>query len=259
MLQIHKTSPPPWKSGGNTIQTFPSGLLRVDQEYVVPTETASEFYNTFPIGQELADIASPAVDGVFVFPQPQYKDNGNGLTTINVSAFGRTAPYLGNLTKTARLLTVFEQVPFSIGFSVLFVELGFYVWDLDSKIATRGSTVSASSIFETDSQLMMPFNLIYRISGAEVPFGEQFGRPTITEVSVTEDYQAPEISDGGSSISTAPTAFRDYEVDLGDYVLDLRITDFGAILRNSSSFGEMREYDITTFRRVISSNLREKE
>lgn len=75
-------------AGSKRVQTFPSGLVLVVQDYIVPRGQESSFSSTFAVGQPLS-VDSPAIDGLFIFPEPQWQDTGDGFTKITVSAYGR--------------------------------------------------------------------------------------------------------------------------------------------------------------------------
>lgn len=86
---IYSREPAPWKVGGKTVETFPSGLVKVDQVYAVPTATATDYIETFEVGATI-DLPSPATDGLYIYPQPSWEDQGNGFTHFNVQAYGRS-------------------------------------------------------------------------------------------------------------------------------------------------------------------------
>lgn len=94
---ILSNSSPPWKTGNRTVTTFPSGLVALSQEYVVPTADVEDYHDTFAIGSALA-VSSPAIDGLYVFPNPSWQDNSNGLSSAQVTAYGR-ANETGRKTK----------------------------------------------------------------------------------------------------------------------------------------------------------------
>jgi len=89
--QIYAKSAPPWKSGGSNVERWESGLIRVTQEYLCPTAQRDSITDGFQVGSELEGIASPASDGLYVFPAPNSQDMNDGFSKISVSAYGRIA------------------------------------------------------------------------------------------------------------------------------------------------------------------------
>ena len=87
MPTIYQSTPGPWKQGGRTVENFRSGLIKVTQDYMCKTETAVA--DTPAVGSEMDSDGTGSLDGVYVYPEPQRTDNGNGFTTIRVTGYGR--------------------------------------------------------------------------------------------------------------------------------------------------------------------------
>jgi len=76
---------------GRAVTTFPSGLVRVDQTYICATADAEEHRLTLAVGAAMPDAdTSPSMDGIFIHPEPQEVQRGDGFTEFKVSAYGRT-------------------------------------------------------------------------------------------------------------------------------------------------------------------------
>lgn len=76
---------------GRSISTFPSGLVRVDRAYACRTERAGAFRQQFAVGTILPfDDGTPAIDGLYIFPNAQETQKEDGFTEFKVSAYGRT-------------------------------------------------------------------------------------------------------------------------------------------------------------------------
>jgi hypothetical protein len=87
---IYQSTPPPWKDGGSEVEQWESGLVRVTQNYMVPRAQRESISSlNFARGFELADIDSPASDGIYIYPDPIISDMNNGLSKISVTAYGR--------------------------------------------------------------------------------------------------------------------------------------------------------------------------
>ena len=91
----HASGPPPWKDGGATVENFETGLTRVSQSYVVPTNQAQFFSQDirFRAGQPFNPAISEEIpfagDPLIIFPNPTFTDQGNGFTKIDVTAYSR--------------------------------------------------------------------------------------------------------------------------------------------------------------------------
>ena len=76
---------------GRAVNTFPSGLVRVDQTYLGLTSQAATHRATLAVGNDMPDgDRSPCIDGLFIFPEAQEKRREDGFTEFLVSAYGRS-------------------------------------------------------------------------------------------------------------------------------------------------------------------------
>ena len=75
---------------GRAVNTFPSGLVRVDQTYLGLTAQAATHRTTLAIGNNMPDgNSSPCIDGLKIFPEVQERRREDGFTEFIVSAYGR--------------------------------------------------------------------------------------------------------------------------------------------------------------------------
>lgn len=75
---------------GRAVNTFPSGLVRVDQTYLGLTAQAATHRATLAIGNNMPDgDSSPCIDGLKIFPEVQERRREDGFTEYLVSAYGR--------------------------------------------------------------------------------------------------------------------------------------------------------------------------
>jgi hypothetical protein len=73
------------------VQTFPSGLVRVDRVYACRKTLADRFRRDLAVGNPLPfDDGTPAIDGLYIFPEPQEIRRDDGFVEFRVSAYGRT-------------------------------------------------------------------------------------------------------------------------------------------------------------------------
>lgn len=76
---------------GRTVQTFPSGLVRVDRTYACRAADVARFRQQFAVGNPLPfDDETPAIDGLFIFPDAQEQLRDDGFVEFSVSGYGRT-------------------------------------------------------------------------------------------------------------------------------------------------------------------------
>ena len=72
------------------VQTFPSGLVRVDRTYACRKALADRFRQTLAVGNPLPlDPGTPAIDGLYIFPEPRETVRDDGFVEFRVSAYGR--------------------------------------------------------------------------------------------------------------------------------------------------------------------------
>jgi hypothetical protein len=84
---------------GRSISTFPSGLVRVDRTYAVRADRASVVRREFAAGNLLPfDDGTPAIDGLYIFPEPQETRRDDGFVEFKVSGYGRTSA-IGRYTR----------------------------------------------------------------------------------------------------------------------------------------------------------------
>lgn len=75
---------------GRAVNTFPSGLVRVDQTYLGLTSQAAAHRATLAVGNDMPDgDSSPCLDGLKIFPEVQERRREDGFTEYIVSAYGR--------------------------------------------------------------------------------------------------------------------------------------------------------------------------
>ena len=75
---------------GRAVNTFPSGLVRVDQVYLGLTSQATTHRATLAVGNNMPDgDTAPCIDGLKIFPEVQERRREDGFTEYIVSAYGR--------------------------------------------------------------------------------------------------------------------------------------------------------------------------
>ena len=76
------------------METFRSGLIKTTDTYKTPIAEIDASLATFAVGGAITGV-SQAYDGVKIYPEPQWKDDGDGFATISVTGYGRTRAATG--------------------------------------------------------------------------------------------------------------------------------------------------------------------
>ena len=93
---------------GRSVQTFPSGLVRVDRTYACRAADAGRYRQQFAVGNILPfDDGAPSIDPLSIFPEPKEEQGDDGFYRFSVSAYGRV-----NTTGTVQ--SFFEEGTFTI-------------------------------------------------------------------------------------------------------------------------------------------------
>lgn len=75
---------------GRSVQTFPSGLVRVDRTYACRIDRADAVRRELAVGNPLPlDDGTPAIDGLYIFPKPQEIRRDDGFMEFRASGYGR--------------------------------------------------------------------------------------------------------------------------------------------------------------------------
>lgn len=99
---------------GRAVNTFPSGLVRVDQSYIGLTSHALTHRATLAVGNNMPDGDSyPCIDGLKIFPDSQEVQRGDGFTEYIVSAYGRT-------NTTGKVNTIRMEWPTALTFTAAY-------------------------------------------------------------------------------------------------------------------------------------------
>jgi len=93
---------------GRAVNTFPSGLVRVDQTYLGLTANAATHRAILAVGNDMPDgDTAPCIDGLKIFPEVQERRREDGFTEYIVSAYGRAA---SEQNKSALKKVTFEEI-----------------------------------------------------------------------------------------------------------------------------------------------------
>lgn len=76
---------------GRSVQTFPSGLVRVERSFACRRGQEASFRSQFAQGKTMPlDDGKPAIDGLYIFPDPQETTRDDGFVEFRVTAYGRS-------------------------------------------------------------------------------------------------------------------------------------------------------------------------
>jgi hypothetical protein len=76
---------------GRSVQTYPSGLVRVERSFMCRKGHVARYRNVFRVNEPMPfDNGAPAIDGLFIFPEPQEQVRDDGFVEFRVTAYGRT-------------------------------------------------------------------------------------------------------------------------------------------------------------------------
>ena len=73
-----------------TVQTYPSGLVRVEQSFVCRNANAATYRNQLKAGGKMPNDDAPAIDGLYIFPDAAQVARDDGFSEFRVTAYGRT-------------------------------------------------------------------------------------------------------------------------------------------------------------------------
>jgi hypothetical protein len=76
---------------GRSVQTFPSGLVRVERSFMCRKGDVARYRNILRVNEPMPfDDGAPAIDGLYIFPEVQEQVRDDGFVEFRVTAYGRT-------------------------------------------------------------------------------------------------------------------------------------------------------------------------
>jgi hypothetical protein len=95
---------------GRSVQTFPSGLVRVERSYTCRKADAARYRADLAVGNVLpGDDGTPALDGVYIFPEPMELAREDGFTEFRVTAYGRSNVFADNAISRSSVLSTYVR------------------------------------------------------------------------------------------------------------------------------------------------------
>lgn len=146
---------------GRTVNTFASGLVRIDSSYLAKTSNIQNVRNvSFQVGQSIyGDDTYPAVDGLYLYPEAQEIRKEYGMTELIASFYGRTRTDVPPPVATERTI---ELLGTSISMSINDLFFQFVV--------PVGEIINFRDQGLFDSPLTEPNEIYY--AGESIPFSK---------------------------------------------------------------------------------------
>lgn len=234
-------------TGDRSVSTFPSGLVKVEQNFICNTSSAEMHRAALAVGNDFPNGDYPAIDGLKIFPEVQEIRNNDGFTQFKVSAYGRTTNQFLNYKATIN-----KQRFWNFGFTIeggltisgQSAEVDATYWKLNGKI-----TIPKDESFSVES-LGIPYQYL-GIKG--ILYINQFPANSTTQLIKLGDGTYNYIDWNGDVATNKFITYRYFHgrdegsgVDPTNAVLHQIIYNFPVIYLNSSTdFGNFVELDIT--------------
>jgi len=106
---------------GRSVQTFPSGLVRVERSFMCRKGDVARYRNILRVNEPMPfDDGAPAIDGLYIFPEVQEQVRDDGFVEFRVTAYGRSTiePYVQVFSVSGQLIVAVsttEIVPSPFG------------------------------------------------------------------------------------------------------------------------------------------------
>ena len=97
-----------------TVQTYPSGLVRVERSFVCRKDQVAKFRNTIRVNNFMPfDDGAPAFDGLYIFPEPQEIVRDDGFVEFRVTAYGRTNEFSQAVIEKTSVKSNYYKIDFT--------------------------------------------------------------------------------------------------------------------------------------------------
>jgi len=178
MDPIHLHCPDSLFAGDDRIVTnFASGLVRVQQTYYCPPEGVAAARVLLTPGQPIPDgDTTPAIDGLYIYPDAQEVGGQYGMKEFRVTAYGRSGSEPRDLIMTEKRWN--QRVNGSATES-----LSYSVYEPSGVVCITEADELEYANFGLHESTLLPFNVRYSDGttlwsvGTVVPFGEPITGP----------------------------------------------------------------------------------
>ena len=159
---------------GRTVNSFESGIIRVDRTYVCATSSAATHRATLVVGGVAPDEnAWPTLDGLYIHPTPSEVERGDGFTEFKVSSYGRTT------TASPDILTSVRKHGQEL-FAMNTGSITYSVWEPGGTIVLKYDEVLKFETLNLSPDILIPFNVrLLGTSAADYSFSSivELGKP----------------------------------------------------------------------------------
>lgn len=92
------------------VQTYPSGLVRIERSFVCKKSQVAKYRNTLKVNEPIPfDNGAPAIDGIYIFPEPQEVVRDDGFVEFRVTAYGRSNIFSQTNIERSSIKTTYSQ------------------------------------------------------------------------------------------------------------------------------------------------------
>lgn len=162
------------KTADRSMTSFPSGLIRVDQVYVGKSDDESTHRAALSYGAAMPNQNdTPAIDGMYIFPEVQESRDGSGLTKYQCSGYGRTTEDYRELTRTRNSFLLPTDIAI-VKLQIVTDSLQGIIVKRNGEVIEEGEIVFSDEFLKLRSVSYYSFPLIKNISVSEISVSETF-------------------------------------------------------------------------------------
>ena len=162
------------KTADRSMTSFPSGLIRVDQVYVGKSDDESTHRAALSYGAAMPNQNdTPAIDGMYIFPEVQESRDGSGLTKYQCSGYGRTTEDYRELTRTRNSFLLPTDIAI-LKLQIVTDSLQGIIVKRNGEVIEEGEIVFSDEFLKLRSVSYYYHPLIKNISVSEISVSETF-------------------------------------------------------------------------------------
>jgi hypothetical protein len=162
------------KTADRSITSFPSGLIRVDQVYVGKSDEESTHRAALSYGTAMPNQNdTPAIDGLYIFPEVQESRDGSGLTKYQCSGYGRTTEDYRELTRSRNSFLLPTNAA-NVTLQIVTDSLQGIIVKRNGEVIEEGEIVFSDEFLSLRSVTYYQYPLIKNISVSEISVSEDF-------------------------------------------------------------------------------------
>jgi hypothetical protein len=172
---------------GRSVQAFPSGLVRVERSFLCRKGDVARYRNALRVNEPMPfDDGAPAIDGLFIFPEPQEQVRDDGFVEFRVTAYGRTNIFSQiaiekSIIKSQYLYIIEESINFPA--QILTRDSFNEIYTIRGVLASSESTIAILTPPNIENLLVVPARTTEPLVAGIVNFPED--KITVNGVSLT--------------------------------------------------------------------------